>query len=63
MKDLKKISWFTLVLARGLLYVGIDRMFFDRIAGGDPLATIARILTVLVGTLLIIFSIGLFVAA
>lgn len=38
-------------------------MFFDRIAGGDLLATIARILTVLVGTLLIISSIGLFVAA
>ena len=63
MKDPKKIRWLTLLLALGLLYVGIDRMFFDRIAGGDPLARIARILTILAGTLLITLSIGLFAAA
>jgi hypothetical protein len=37
MKDSKKIHWLTLFLALGLLYVGIDRVFFDTIAGGDLL--------------------------
>ena len=63
MKDLKKIRWPTLLLALGLLYVGIDRMFFDRIAGGDPLAMTEKILSILAGTLLITLSIGLFAAA
>jgi hypothetical protein len=53
----------TLLTALGLLYVGIDRMFFDRIAGSDSLARIERILAILVGTLLVALSISLFVAA
>jgi hypothetical protein len=36
MKDPKKVRWLTLVAALGLLSVGIDEIFFDRIVGGDP---------------------------
>jgi hypothetical protein len=63
MKDTKKVRWLTLLAALGLLYVGIDRMFFDRIVGSDPLAGIERTLVILVGTLLVAVSISLFVAA
>ena len=63
MKDPKKIRWLTLLAALGLLYVGIDRMFFDRIVGSDPLAGIERTLVILVGTLLVAVSISLFVTA
>jgi len=59
----KKVQWLTLLAALGLLYVGIDRMFFDRIVGSDPLARIERTLAILVGTLLVAVSISLFVAA
>ncbi len=38
MKDLKEIRLLSLLAALGLLYVGIDRVFFDRIVGGDPLS-------------------------
>jgi hypothetical protein len=63
MKDPTKVRWFTLLLAIGLLYVGIDNMFFDRIAGGDPLAGIARTLAIVVGVLLSAVSVSLFVVA
>ena len=62
-KDPRRVRFLTLLVALGLLYVGIDRMFFDRITGSDPLATIERILAILVGTLLVAVSISLFVAA
>ena len=62
MKDPKRVRWLTLLAALGLLCVGIDRMFFDRILGSDPLARIERILAILVGTLLVALSISLFVA-
>ena len=61
-KDPKRVRWLTLLAALGLLCIGIDRMFFDRIVGSDPLAKIERILAILVGTLLVALSIGLFVA-
>jgi hypothetical protein len=63
MKDPKTIRWLTVLTALGLLYVGIDRMFFDRIVGSDPLARIERTLAILAGTLLVAVSISLFVAA
>lgn len=63
MKDPKRDRWLTLLVALGLLYVGIDRLFFDRIEGSDPLARIARILSILVGTLLLGLSISLLVGA
>jgi len=63
MKDPTRIRWLTLLAAFGLLYVGIDRMSFDRIVGSDPLARIERTLAILVGTLLVAVSISLFVAA
>jgi len=53
MKDPTRIRWLTLLAALGLLYVGIDRMSFDRIVGSDPLARIERTLAILVGTLLV----------
>ena len=62
MKDPKRVRWLTLLAALGLLCVGIDRMFFDRISGSDPLAMIERTLAILVGTLLVALSISLFVA-
>ena len=46
MKGLKKVRWLTLLAALGLLSVGIDRMFFDRIVGVDPLARIERTLAI-----------------
>jgi len=52
MKDLKGIRLLNLLLAIGLLYVGIDRVFFARIVGGDPLSIIQRILTIVVGIML-----------
>jgi hypothetical protein len=63
MKDLKEIRLVSLLAALGLLYVGIDRVFFDRIVGGDPLSTIQRILTIVVGILLSTVSVSLFVVA
>jgi hypothetical protein len=63
MKDQPKVRWLTLVAAVGLLYVGIDRMFFDRIVGDDPLANIAKVLSIVVGCLLSALGISLFVAA
>jgi hypothetical protein len=63
MKDPKTVRWLTLLAALGLLFVGIDRIFFDRIVGGDPLSWIQRILTIVVGTLLVTLSISLLVAA
>lgn len=62
-KDPKKVRWLTLLAALGLLYAGLDRMFFDSIVGGDPQAWIERTLAILVSTLLIAVSIGLFVVA
>ena len=63
MKGPKRVRWLILLAAFGLLYVGIDRMFFDRTLGSDPLARIERTLAILVGTLLVTVSISLFVAA
>jgi hypothetical protein len=63
MKDLKGTRLLSLLAALGLLYVGIDRVFLDRIAGGDPLSTIQRILTFVVGILLSTVSVSLFVVA
>ena len=63
MKDPRRVQWLTLIVAIGLLYVGIDRTFFDRVVGSDPLARIERILAIVVGTLLLAVSIILFVAA
>jgi hypothetical protein len=63
MKDLKEIRLLSLLAALGLLYVGIDRVFFGRIVGGDPLSTIQRILTIVVGILLSAVSVSLFVVA
>ena len=63
MKDLKGIRLLNLLLAIGLLYVGIDRVFFARIVGGDPLSIIQRILTIVVGIMLGAVSVSLFVAA
>src|SRR6202035_4164201 len=63
MKDPKRVRWLTLLDALGLLYVGIDRMFFDRTSGSDPLARIERTLAILAGTLLVTVSTSLFVAA
>ena len=63
MKSLKKIPWLTLLIAIGLLWVGIDRMFFDHIEGSDFLANVARILAIVAGLLLMAVSIGLLVAA
>lgn len=63
MKDPTKAWWFNLLLGLGLLCVGIDRIFFDRIAGSDPLARIERILVIVVGSLLGALGVSLFVAA
>src|SRR5580704_779310 len=63
MKDQGKIRLHSLLAALGLLYVAIDRVFFDRIVGGDPLSTIQRILTIVVGILLSTVSVSLFVVA
>jgi hypothetical protein len=63
MNDQLKVRWLTLLAALGLLCVGIDRIFFDRIAGGDPLANIEKALSIVVGCLLSALGISLFVAA
>lgn len=63
MKELREIRLLNLLAALGLLYVGIDRVFFDRVAGSDPLSTIQRILTIVVGVLLSALSVSLFVFA
>jgi hypothetical protein len=63
MKELKGIRLLNLLIAVGLLYVAIDRVFFDRIVGVDPLSTIRRILTIVVGILLSTLSVSLFVFA
>jgi hypothetical protein len=49
MRDPKRVWWLTLLSALGLVYIGIDRMFFDRIE---------RALAHLVGTLLVAVSIA-----
>jgi hypothetical protein len=63
MKNQMKVQWLTLLAALGLLYVGIDRMFFDRIVGDDPLANIEKVLSIVVGCLLSALGISIFVAA
>ena len=63
MKDLTKTRLLSVLTALGLLYVGIDRVFFDKIVGGDPLSWIQRILTILIGMLLSTVAISLFVVA
>src|ERR1700720_183710 len=62
-KDPKRVRWLTLLAALGLLYVGIDRIFFERTLGIDLLGRIERTLAILVCTLLVAVSISLFVAA
>jgi hypothetical protein len=62
-KDQRKIRWLTLLAALGLLYVGIDRIFFDRIVGDDPLTNIEKALSIVAGCLLSALGISLFVAA
>jgi hypothetical protein len=62
-KDPKIVRWVTLLAALVLLYDGIDSIVFDRIVGSDPLAWIDRTRAILVGTLLITFSISLFAVA
>jgi hypothetical protein len=57
-----KVRWLTLLAAIGLLYVGIDRIFFDRIVGEDPLANIAKVFAIVVGCLLSALGISLLVA-
>jgi len=59
----KEVQWLTLLAALGLLYVGIDRMFFDRIVGDDPMADVVKVLSIVVGCLLSALGISLFVAA
>ena len=63
MSDPKEIRLLSVLAALGLLYVGIDRVFFDRIVGGDPLSWIQRILSIVVGILLSAVSVSLFVIA
>lgn len=63
MKDQTKVRWLTLLAGLGLLFVGIDRIFFDRIVGGDALANIEKVLSIVVGCLLSALGISLFVAA
>ena len=65
MKDPKEIRLrlLSLISALGLLYVGIDRVFFDKIVGDDPLSMIQRTLTIVVGILLSAVSFSLFVVA
>ncbi len=63
MKHLWKIRLISLLTALGLLYVGIDRIFFDRIVGGDPLSMIQRMLTIVIGILLSTVGVSLFVVA
>ena len=60
MKDQPKVRWLTLLTGLGLLYVGIDRIFFDRIVGGDLLANIANVLSIVAGCLLSALGISLF---
>jgi hypothetical protein len=61
--DPKKARWISLLAALVLLYCGLDSMFFETIVGSDPLAWIDRTHAILVGALLITFSISLFVVA
>jgi hypothetical protein len=63
MKDLKEIRLPSLLAALGLLCVVIDRVFFERIVGGDPLSGIQRILNIVVCMLLSTVSVYLFVVA
>jgi hypothetical protein len=63
-KDPKKVRWgYTLLAALVLLYVGIDSMFFDSIAGSGPLTWIDRTHAILLDTLLVTISISLVVVA
>jgi|SRR5579871_1314445 len=63
MKDRREIRLLSLLAALGLLYVGIDRVFFDKIVGADPLSVIQRILTIVVGIMLTALGGSLFVVA
>jgi hypothetical protein len=58
-----KDRWLILLIAFGLLGVGIDRMLFDRITSDDLLAGIHTTITIVVGWLLSTLGISLFVAA
>jgi hypothetical protein len=63
MKDLKENRLFSLLAAVGLLYVAIDKAFFDRIVGDDPLSWILRILNIAICMLLSTVSVSFFVVA
>jgi hypothetical protein len=58
-----KDRWLILLIAFGLLGVGIDRMFFDRITGDDLLARIHTMVAIVVGWLLSTLGISVFVTA
>jgi hypothetical protein len=62
-KEPKIVRWVTVLAALVLLYDGIDGIFFDRIVDSGALAWIDRTHAILVGTLLITFSISLFAVA
>jgi hypothetical protein len=53
----------TLLIGLGLLGTGIDRIFFDKIAGDDLLAVIHNTGAIVAGCLLGVLGISLFVAA
>lgn len=63
MKDLKENRLLSLLAAVGLLYVAIDRAFFDRIVGDDPLSWVLRILNIAICMLLSTVSVSFFVVA
>jgi hypothetical protein len=63
MKDPTKARWFNILLALGLLWVGLDRVLFDRIAGSDPLAIVAKTFAIVAGLLMSALSIALLVDA
>jgi hypothetical protein len=58
-----KDRWLNPLIGLGLLGVGIDRIFFDKIAGDDLLGVIYNTGAIVVGCLLSILGISLFVAA
>jgi hypothetical protein len=60
---LKENRLLSLLAAVGLLYVAIDRAFFDRIVGDDPLSWILRILNIVACILLSAISVSVFVVA
>ena len=63
MNALKENRLLSLLAAVGLLYVAIDRAFFDRIVGDDPLSWILRILNIVACILLSTVSVSFFVVA